>query len=541
MNFPRILIVDFGSQYTLLIAKEIRRLNVYTEITRPEKLEDYLDQHGGLVYGIILSGGPHSVVTEKGDAEGLNDIKNLTFIDECLNRKQIKPILGICYGAQALARLAGGRVLTTEKGEFGHLKLTIEPNMTNDPLHQGIRSNGCDDSNGSNGGVPYEVWQSHSDSIYTGIENQNYQMDIISKHEDKIEAFCYRNHPVWGVQYHPEVTHCKVGTLILENFIKITHIPREWSANVFIDQMIPEIQSKVTGSNEKVIVACSGGVDSTVLAALIHNALGTDRMVGLFVDTGLMRLNEYSEVMNGYKNMSLNVVGLDARDRFMGELSGVTDPEKKRKIVGRLFIEVITEWVKTNVADSTWLAQGTIYPDVIESEGGIKSHHNVGGLPEKLGLKLLEPLRYLFKDDVRDLGRILNVDPQLIGRHPFPGPGLAIRILGEITPEKVITLQRADHIYMKMLKEHGHYDKIWQAGAILLNSKSVGVQGDNRTYEWALALRAVNSINGMTASVYPIPMDLLTAISTEIINQVRQINRVTYDITTKPPGTIEWE
>jgi GMP synthase (glutamine-hydrolysing) len=534
MNFPRILIVDFGSQYTLLIAKEIRRLHVYSEIVQPQDLEEYLDQKGGLVHGIILSGGPHSV-SSNSDPEQIpshND-ENLAIIEKCLNRNQIKPILGICYGAQALAKLAGAQVLTTAKGEYGYLHLNIEPNMANDALHQGISI--------------YEVWQSHSDSIYLDPGNlykndqPKYQLDIISKHEEKIEAFRYTNRSVWGVQYHPEVTHCSVGTTIFTNFIEITHIQREWSATKFLDRMLPEINSKVPSPHEKVIVACSGGVDSTVLASLVQMALGSERMVGVFVDTGLLRLNEYQEVMEGYQRMGLNVVGLDAKERFMSALTGITEPEQKRKTVGRLFIEVLSEWIKTNSNSSTWLGQGTIYPDVIESQGGIKSHHNVGGLPEKLNLKLLEPLRYLFKDDVRDLGTLLKVDPVILGRHPFPGPGLSIRILGEISPEKVSILQRADHIYMNMLKKYGHYDQIWQAGAILLNSKSVGVQGDNRTYEWVLALRAVNSVNGMTASVYPLPTEFLTLVSTEIINQVRQINRVTYDVTTKPPGTIEWE
>ena len=314
-------------------------------------------------------------------------------------------------------------------------------------------------------------------------------------------------------------------------------MPREWSTSHFVEMIIPELQSQLeSNTKEKVMVACSGGVDSTVTAALIQRAVG-DRMMGIFVEPGILRLGEYNSVLKGYRRMGLTVIGIDASSRFLDALKGNPDPEKKRKIIGNLFIEIFKE----HAPNATWLGQGTIYPDVIESEGGIKSHHNVGGLPEKLNLQLVEPLRYLFKDDVRELGDILGVDPIILNRHPFPGPGLAIRILGEVTKDKVDILQRADAIYMDLLKRRNYYKNIWQAGAILLDSKSVGVQGDNRTYQWVVALRAVESVNGMTASVYPFPMSFLTEVSTEIINQVPEINRVTYDITTKPPGTIEWE
>ena len=509
MKFDRILIVDFGSQYTLLIAKAVRKLRVYSEVVQPQHLSTYLSsENGEHVYGIILSGGPHSVNQD-----------HKSVVRELIEKSKM-PVLGICYGAQILASLVGAIVKTTEAGEYGYHKLELSED--NDPLHLNIPEE-------------YTVWQSHSDSIFVVGEVNPFK--IISKRGDKIESFKYHRRPIWGLQYHPEVSHTPIGPNIFDNFLRQCKVPREWSTSHFVEMIIPELQSQLeSNTKEKVMVACSGGVDSTVTAALIQRAVG-DRMMGIFVDPGILRLGEYNSVLKGYRRMGLNVIGIDASSRFLDALKGNPDPEKKRKIIGNLFIEIFKE----HAPNATWLGQGTIYPDVIESEGGIKSHHNVGGLPEKLNLQLVEPLRYLFKDDVRELGDILGVDPIILNRHPFPGPGLAIRILGEVTKDKVDILQRADAIYMDLLKRRNYYKNIWQAGAILLDSKSVGVQGDNRTYQWVVALRAVESVNGMTASVYPFPMSFLTEVSTEIINQVPEINRVTYDITTKPPGTIEWE
>lgn len=510
MRFSKIVIVDFGSQYTLLIAKIIRHHRVYSEVIPPSALSQYLVENHDSTYGIILSGGPR---TASEDLEAQNILRSI------IDQNDQLPILGICFGAQLLAYLYGAKIESSKEGEYGDRCLTIE--QTND-LYLNVPTE-------------YRVWQSHADSIYP--DQSGNRIDITSQYQGRIEAFQIKERPFYGLQYHPEVTHTFEGPIILENFLRICQVPRDWSPANFIDQIIPELQQQLKSeTNEKVMVACSGGVDSTVTAALIQRAVG-HRMMGIFVDPGLLRLNEYQQVLEGYRKTNLNVSGIDASQRFYHALKGVTDPEQKRKIIGGLFIDIFKE----HAPNATWLGQGTIYPDVIESNGNIKSHHNVGGLPEKLNLKLVEPLRHLFKDDVRDLGKLLGIDPIILNRHPFPGPGLAIRILGEVTEEKVDILQRADHIFLELLKEHGHYDNIWQAGVILLDSKSVGVQGDNRTYQYVAALRAVESTNAMTASVYDFNTKFLTLVSTEIINQVTKINRVAYDVTTKPPGTIEWE
>jgi len=513
MKFSKIVIVDFGSQYTLLIAKLIRRHRVYSEVIPSSALPQYLLDHQDSTYGIILSGGPRTAS---------QDLEAQVMLRSIIRNKNQLPILGICFGAQLLAYLYGSVIKSSAEGEFGDRSLTVD--QPENDLYVNIPEE-------------YQVWQSHADSIYPSADPNNDQINIISQHQGRIEAFQIKNRPFYGLQYHPEVTHTPEGSIILENFLRICQVPRDWSSVNFIEQIVPELQEQLkSDTNERVMVACSGGVDSTVTAALIQRAVG-NRMMGIFVDPGLLRLDEYQQVLQGYQKTNLNVIGIDARQRFYSALKGVTDPEQKRKVIGGLFIDIFKE----HAPNATWLGQGTIYPDVIESHGNIKSHHNVGGLPEKLNLKLIEPLRHLFKDDVRDLGQLLGIDPIILNRHPFPGPGLAIRILGEVTEEKVNILQRADHIFLELLKEHGHYDNIWQAGVILLNSKSVGVQGDNRTYQYVAALRAVESTNAMTASVYDFNTRFLTLVSTEIINQVSQINRVAYDVTTKPPGTIEWE
>ena len=510
----KIIILDFGSQYTQLIARRLREIGVYSEIHPYTTEVDYSDN---LIKGVILSGSPCSV----------NDDVPL-HIDVSHILKQ-KPVLGICFGAQLTAKQFGGRVEKSDKREYGKATLVIK---SDDVLVHNIDSNS-------------QVWMSHADTILE-LPDQfeivaSTESIAIALYKSKQDAFDY---PFYGMQFHPEVTHSLIGKDILDNFLSnIVGCDKTWSPDSFIDSSISQLKASL--QDDKVILGLSGGVDSTVAAMLLHKSIG-DNLTGIFVNNGLLRKNEFTEVLESYYGLGLNVIGVDATDDFLNELESVSDPETKRKIIGRVFIEVFDREAK-KLEGVKWLAQGTIYPDVIESvsvngpSATIKSHHNVGGLPEKLNLRIVEPLRTLFKDEVREVGRALGLAESFIGRHPFPGPGMSIRILGEITREKLALNQEADHIYIQNLKKSGWYDKVWQAGTILLPVKSVGVMGDERTYEFTVALRAVNSMDGMTADWTPLPYELLGKISNEIINNVKGINRVVYDISSKPPATIEWE
>lgn len=508
-----ILILDFGSQYTQLIARRIRELNVYCEIhpfnVDPEQFADHPPN------GIILSGGPKSVYDA--DAPRLN----LEFINFDV------PVLGICYGLQSLAHaIEPNSVEKAQKREFGRANLLID-----DP--SGLFKNVKNES---------IVWMSHGDHIKKLPDPY-----VVIAHTDNapVAAVRHLDKPIFGVQFHPEVVHTKEGSQILENFVKvISECSGSWTAASFIETEIDEIRRKV--GKDKVICGLSGGVDSTVVATLIHKAIG-DQLLCIFVDNGLLRKNEYQEVLAAYKeHLKLPVKGIDATDQFLANLKNVSDPEKKRVIIGNTFIDVFDEAIKDE-SEYKFLGQGTLYPDVIESvsfkgpSATIKSHHNVGGLPDKMKLKLIEPVRELFKDEVRNVGRELGIPKSLIGRHPFPGPGLGIRILSDITKEKLDLLKEADHIFIQSLREHGLYDEVWQALAVLLPVQSVGVMGDERTYEFTVALRAVTSLDGMTADWAHLPYDFLSEVSNRIINEVRGINRVVYDISSKPPSTIEWE
>lgn len=509
----KILILDFGSQYTQLIARGIRELNVYCEIqpcTKPVNYEPALK-------GVILSGSPFSVNDEKAPKPDIKAIADNV------------PVLGVCYGAQLLAEQAGGVVGKSTYREYGraHLQDVVES-----PLLATI-------NNGS------QVWMSHSDTIKELPEG----FTVIARTESipvaaykAAENFAKNN--VYAIQFHPEVTHSTDGRQLLKNFVvDICGCKQDWTPAAFIQESVERIKEQV--KDKKVVMALSGGVDSTVAATLIHKAIG-DRLYCIFVDNGLLRKNEFEQVLEGYKHLGLNTRGINARQKFYSELDGVTDPEKKRKIIGKLFIDVFHEEA-IKISDVSFLGQGTIYPDVIESlsvhgpSATIKSHHNVGGLPDIMHMELVEPLRFLFKDEVRKIGHELGIDEIFIQRHPFPGPGLGIRILGAVSEEKVKLLQEADDIYIHHLKDSGMYSKVWQAGAILLPVQSVGVMGDERTYEYTVALRAVTSVDGMTADWAHLPYDLLAKISNDIINRVRGINRVVYDISSKPPATIEWE
>ena len=510
----KIIILDFGSQYTQLIARRLRELHVYSEIHPFDIKLDYSDED---IQGVILSGSPFSV----------ND-ENMLNVD-IAPMLEHQPILGICYGAQLTAKQFGGSVERSDKREYGKANIN---KLEDDPLLDGIDSNA-------------QVWMSHGDSIkalpegFTLLANTNSIPVAIFKSNEG----AYKN-PIRCLQFHPEVTHTLDGEKLLSNFLtKIAGCKGDWTPDSFIESTVSELKTKL--GNDKVILGLSGGVDSSVAALLLSRAIG-DNLTGIFVNNGLLRKNEFQEVLDDYKVLGLNVVGVDASDAFLDELSGVADPEQKRKVIGRVFIEVF-EAESKKMDGVKWLDQGTIYPDVIESisvkgpSATIKSHHNVGGLPDTLDLKLVEPLRTLFKDEVRKVGKSLGLPAHFVDRHPFPGPGIAIRVLGELTREKIRLNQEADHIYITKLRESGWYQKVWQAGTILLPVKSVGVMGDERTYEFTIALRAVNSNDGMTAEWSKLPYELLGEISNEIINKVRGINRVVYDISTKPPATIEWE
>jgi GMP synthase (glutamine-hydrolysing) len=508
----KILILDFGSQYTQLIARAVREANVYCEIL-PFSKEIPNDPS---IKGIILSGSPFSV----------ND-KNAPEVNVAAMTSKA-PVLGVCYGAQLTAKQFGGKVDKSNKREYGRAVLHLEKE---DALLKNL--------------IPAsQVWMSHSDSIVHLPEG----FELLATTDSiPIAAFKFLNgsiNPVYGLQFHPEVYHSIEGKKILQNFlVNICGCTQDWTPAHFITDTVDAIKKQV--GDGKVIMALSGGVDSTVAAMLIHKAIGKN-LHGIFVDNGVLRKDEYETVLETYKELGLNVKGLDVKKRFYKKLAGVTDPEKKRKIIGKLFIETFQDAAK-DIKDAKLLGQGTIYPDVIESISvhgpsvTIKSHHNVGGLPKKMHLGLIEPLRLLFKDEVRKVGRELGIPSKLIDRHPFPGPGLAIRILGEVTEKRVKLLQEADDIYVKALKKHNLYATVWQAGAILLPIRSVGVMGDERTYEFTLALRAVTSVDGMTADWAHLPYDFLAHVSNEIINSVKGINRVVYDISSKPPATIEWE
>ena len=506
----KIIILDFGSQYTQLIGRRVREQNVYCEIHPYNKCPE-IDSS---VKGVILSGSPASVRQEGAPTIDLSGIRGKV------------PVLGVCYGAQYLVHSNGGEVEPSATREYGRAIMTI--GAPGSPLFIGVTAQS-------------QVWMSHGDTIVK--MPANFRL-LASTETVPNAAFKIDGEETYGIQFHPEVFHSTEGPKILHNFVVgICGCSQNWTPVSFIESSISEIRRKV--GQDRVILGLSGGVDSTVAAVLLHRAIGKN-LTCIFVNNGLLRKNEFESVLEQYKNMDLNVIGVDATDRFMKDLAGVTEPEKKRKIIGADFIEVFNaEAMK--IKDARWLGQGTIYPDVIEStsvngpSATIKSHHNVGGLPEKMNLKLVEPLRLLFKDEVRRVGAALEIAPNLLGRHPFPGPGLGIRILGDVTPEKVRVLQEADDIFISALRAEGLYDKVWQAGVILLPVRSVGVMGDERTYENAVALRAVASTDGMTADWVHLPYDFLARVSNDIINKVRGVNRVVYDISSKPPATIEWE
>ena len=504
----KIIILDFGSQTTQLIGRRVRELGEYCEIVPYNKFP-YDDPS---VIGVILSGSPFSVYDEK------------AFRAELSRLRGHLPVLGICYGAQFIAYTSGGSVEPAPSREYGRAHLSTIDSA--DPLMKEIP-------------VGSQVWMSHGDTITSIPENFH---TIASTDKVAIAAYKVDGEPTWGVQFHPEVYHSECGTQLLRNFVvDICGGKRDWTAESFIESTVKALHEQL--GDDKVVLGLSGGVDSSVAAVLLNRAIGKN-LTCIFVDHGMLRKDEFRNVLHDYECLGLNVIGVDASEKFFSELAGVTEPERKRKIIGKGFIDVFDEEAH-KIKDVKWLAQGTIYPDCIESLSitgtTIKSHHNVGGLPEKMNLKLCEPLRLLFKDEVRSVGRQLGMPEHLIKRHPFPGPGLAVRILGDITPEKVRILQEADDIFIQGLRDWDLYDKVWQAGAILLPVQSVGVMGDERTYERAIALRAVTSTDAMTADWAHLPYDFMAKVSNDIINKVRGVNRVCYDISSKPPATIEWE
>ncbi len=505
----KIIILDFGSQFTQLIARRVRDLGIYCEIVPYHKVPDF----DSSVKGYILSGSHYSV-REK-DAPSIDYLK--------LNRV---PVLGICYGAQLITFNSGGIVEKSHHREYGRATLNFINNKH--PLMQGIEINS-------------QVWMSHADTIKSVPSN----FEILASSEE-VEVACFhiQDSSIFGVQFHPEVTHTLVGKKLLSNFLfEICGCSSSWNSETFLDETLLNLKKMI--GEDKVIMGLSGGVDSTVAAMILHKVIGKN-LYCVFVDNGLLRKNEFQLVLESYKEMGLNIRGIDAKKEFLMALKGITDPELKRKTIGRVFIEVFDK-VAVELGDIKWLGQGTIYPDIIESANSsgpsttIKSHHNVGGLPDFMKLQIVEPLSTLFKDEVRNLGDFLGIDPNILQRHPFPGPGLSIRILGEITEENIRILQEADAIFINQLKVSGFYQKVWQAGCIFLPIRSVGVMGDGRTYENVICLRAVESVDGMTADWSHLPYEILGKTSSEIINKVKGINRVVYDISSKPPATIEWE
>ena len=506
----RIIILDFGSQYTQLIARSVRELNVYCEI-HPYNSIPNIDN---TIKGVILSGSPYSVRDQNAPKPMLEKIKGKL------------PLLGVCYGAQYLAQNYGGSVLPSKHREYG--RANLEYIDKNSQLLSGLSGN-------------TQVWMSHGDTI--SELPHGYEL-IGSTRDIKVAAYKISSEKTYGIQFHPEVYHTTEGKKILYNFVvNICNCLQDWTPASFIDSTIKELKEKL--GNDKVILGLSGGVDSSVTAVLLDKAIGKN-LTGIFVDNGLLRKNEFDKVLASYRHMGLNVNGIDAKNKFLENLKNVSEPEQKRKIIGKHFIEVFEKEAKI-IQGVKWLAQGTIYPDVIESvsvngpSATIKSHHNVGGLPSKMNLKVIEPLKLLFKDEVRKVGNALNIDDEIMNRHPFPGPGLAVRIIGDVTAGKVEILQDVDDIFIEGLKEYKLYDKVWQAAAILLPVQSVGVMGDERTYENVVALRAVSSTDGMTADWTHLPYEFLSTISNRIINNVKGINRVVFDISSKPPATIEWE
>ncbi|WP_458627332.1 glutamine-hydrolyzing GMP synthase [Winogradskyella sp. PC D3.3] len=511
MQHNKVLILDFGSQYTQLIARRVRELNIYCEIHPFNKIPSDSDSFKA----VILSGSPNSV---RGEAVLHPDLESI---------RGKKPMLAVCYGAQYLAHFSGGEVAESNTREYGRANLSfVKPDEDFfENIHEGS-----------------QVWMSHSDTIKklpTG------GVLLASTKDVENAAYKIEGEDTYAIQFHPEVYHSTDGHQLLSNFlIKIAKVEQDWTPQSFVEETVDSLKAQL--GNDKVVLGLSGGVDSSVAAMLLHKAIG-ENLYCIFVNNGLLRKNEFVDVLKQYEGMGLNVKGVDASARFLDALAGLSDPELKRKAIGRVFIEVFDDEAHL-IQDVKWLAQGTIYPDVIESvsaTGGpsatIKSHHNVGGLPDYMKLKVVEPLKALFKDEVRRVGASMNMDKQLLGRHPFPGPGLAIRILGDLTAEKVRILQEVDAIFINNLRSWNLYDKVWQAGAMLLPVNSVGVMGDERTYEKCVALRAVESTDGMTADWVNLPYEFLQKTSNEIINKVKGVNRVVYDISSKPPATIEWE
>lgn len=505
-----IIILDFGSQYTQLIARKVRELNIYCEIHPFNKIPELTPD----VKGVVFSGSPYSCLAPDAPVPDMTNIKGKL------------PLLAVCYGAQYLAKYGGGSVMHSQVREYGRANLQFIDN--NNPLMKDVP-------------VGSQVWMSHGDTIES--LPKGYRV-ICSTDSVRYAGYQIEGEETYAIQFHPEVHHSVDGMTLLKNFaVDICHCNQSWNPEAFIETTVAELRAKI--GSDKVVLGLSGGVDSTVAAVLLNRAIG-HQLHCIFVDNGLLRKNEFEDVLNSYRDMGLNVKGVDAKDRFYGVLAGVTDPEKKRKAIGKTFVDVFDAESKL-ITDAKWLGQGTIYPDVIESSSvkgpsqTIKSHHNVGGLPDYMKLQLVEPLRSLFKDEVRKVGRQLGIKQELIGRHPFPGPGLAIRILSDVTPEKVHILQEVDDIFIRGLRENDLYDKVWQAGCMLLPVQSVGVMGDERTYESVVALRAVESVDGMTADWCHLPYDFLARVSNDIINHVKGVNRVVYDISSKPPATIEWE